>query len=508
MLKIAFRVDASIHIGSGHVMRCLVLADALSINGHQVVFLTRPQAGDLISFIKQRGHNVCPLSALACPVEPVSTDDYQGWLQVPELDDAAECADLIKSTDLVIVDHYGIGALWHKRVKETHDCKVVVIDDLVRAHNAELIIDQTLQRHAAEYNRKNANALVLAGTQYALIAPVFATYHQQCQVEKQPPLRQPPRILLSMGGIDAPNATLRALQALQQLDTKPLVTVLLSPRAPNYESVKAFSLQHSHWVTHIDFVSDMAALMAEHSLAIGAPGSTSWERACVGLPSIIIALAENQQTISRNLALVGAAKQVDLSRIQTDLVPTYHELLSQYEEIRRINLQLCDGQGVQRVVKAINRLSEFRLKLRPAITSDIEQVYEWQCKPETRKYALNKAVPSFSEHQAWMTKKLAANNDYFYIIELVDENNKETAPVGVVRLDNSAQGQYTISIFIDADYFGKGIGKYALQQIDNLHPDVIINATVLKENAASQALFSSAGYQRVNSEQFTRPVVE
>ncbi|GKW54144.1 UDP-2,4-diacetamido-2,4,6-trideoxy-beta-L-altropyranose hydrolase [Pseudoalteromonas sp. NCCP-2140] len=508
MLNVAFRVDASIHIGSGHVMRCLVLADALASDGHQVAFLTRPQAGDLISFIKQRGHDVCPLSELECPVEPVSTDDYAGWLQVSELDDATECAGLLTSTDLVIVDHYGIGTLWHKRVKETHDCKVVVIDDLVRTHDAELIIDQTLQRHAAEYNRKNANALVLAGTQYALIAPVFATYHQQCHVEKKSPLRQPPRILLSMGGIDAPNATLQALQALQQLDTKPLVTVLLSQRAPNYDSVKAFSSQYSEWVTHIDFVSDMAVLMTEHTLAIGAPGSTSWERACVGLPSIIIALAENQQTISRNLALAGAAKQVELSRIQTDLVPTYHELLSQYEEIRKINLQLCDGQGVQRVVKAIKRLSEFRLKLRPAITADIEQVYEWQCKPETRKYALNKAVPSFSEHQAWMTKKLAANNDYFYIIELVDENNKTTAPVGVVRLDNSAQAQYTISIFIDADYFGKGIGKYALQQIDNLHPDVIINATVLKENAASQALFRSAGYQRVNSEQFTRPVVE
>ena len=385
---------------------------------------------------------------------------------------------------------------------------MVVVDDLVRVHNAELIIDQTLQRHAAEYNRKNANALVLAGTQYALIAPVFATYHQRCQLEEKSVLPAVPRLLISMGGVDAPNATLQTLQALQQLDNKPLVTVLLSQRAPNYDSVRLFASQHSEWVTHIDFVSDMAALMAEHTLAIGAPGSTSWERACVGLPSVIIALAENQQTISRNLALAGAAKQVELSRIETDLVPTYHELLSQYKEIRRINLQLCDGQGVKRVVKAIKRLSEFSLKLRPAITSDIEQVYEWQCKPETRKYALNKAVPSFLEHQAWMTKKLAADNDYFYIIEINDEHNKTTAPVGVVRLDNSAQGQYTISIFIDADYFGKGIGKYALQQIDNLHPNVVINATVLKENAASQALFSRAGYQRVNAEQFTRPVVE
>ena len=185
MRNVAFRVDASTHIGSGHVMRCLVLADALASDGHQVVFLARPQAGDLISFIKQRGHNVCPLSPLECPVEPVSTDDYQSWLQVPELDDAAECADLIKSTDLIIVDHYGIGALWHTRIKETLDCKVVVIDDLVRAHDAELIIDQTLQRHAAEYNRKNANALVLAGTQYALVSPVFSTYHQRCQLKER-----------------------------------------------------------------------------------------------------------------------------------------------------------------------------------------------------------------------------------------------------------------------------------------------------------------------------------
>ncbi len=80
--------------------------------------------------------------------------------------------------------------------------------------------------------------------------------------------------------------------------------------------------------------------------------------------------------------------------------------------------------------------------------------------------------------------------------------------MGVVRLDNSAQGQYTISIFIDADYFGKGIGKYALQQIDNLHPDAVISATVLKENSASQALFSRAGYQRINNEHFTRHPVE
>ena len=176
--------------------------------------------------------------------------------------------------------------------------------------------------------------------------------------------------------------------------------------------------------------------------------------------------------------------------------------------MRTINLNLCDGKGVERIIKQINKLFNYTLNLRFATVKDVEQVYNWQCEPETRRYALNKDVPTLEEHTAWMTRKLASENDYFYIIELAASRDKKATSVGVVRLDKSDKETYTISIFIAPEQFGKGIAKYALKQIDILHPKAFIDAVVLKENTASQTLFSRAGYTRVTEEQFTRQPVE
>ena len=159
-------------------------------------------------------------------------------------------------------------------------------------------------------------------------------------------------------------------------------------------------------------------------------------------------------------------------------------------------------------MKHITQLFSGSLTLRLATQLDVEQVYAWQCKPETRRYALNKEVPSLVEHQAWMTKKLASKNDYFYIIEQKVNKGEKAISVGVVRLDMTADNTYTISIFIAPEHFGKGVAKFALKQIDILHPTKTIHATVLKENTASQGLFSRAGYQRINEEHFTRQPVE
>ena len=311
-----------------------------------------------------------------------------------------------------------------------------------------------------------------------------------------------------MGGVDTPNATLHVLNVLKKSVNPPITTVLLSPKAPHYKSVTEFAMKHSAWLTHIDFVDDMATLMCEHDIAIGAPGSTSWERACVGLPSIVIALADNQKTICKNLETVGAAISVELEAISTTLMKAYEQLIADYSKMRTINLQLCDGQGVKRIMEHITQLFNGSLTLRLATKLDIEQVYAWQCKPETRRYALNKDVPSLTEHRAWMTKKLTSKNDYFYIIELTNSTDEKTTPVGVVRLDMTAVNTYTISIFIAPEHFGKGVAKLVLKQVDILHPTKIIHAVVLKENTASQALFSRAGYKRINEEQFTRQPVE
>ncbi|TMO76932.1 UDP-2,4-diacetamido-2,4,6-trideoxy-beta-L-altropyranose hydrolase [Pseudoalteromonas sp. S3776] len=506
-MEVVIRSDASSYIGSGHIMRCLVLADRLKLDGHEVTFATRPQSGDLVSLIKQRGFSVYALQQPTDWVVPSAPADYAAWLQVSELEDARQFVSASYKPDLVITDHYAIGAKWHEIVKKSYHCKIVAIDDLVRAHNAELIIDQTLLRESSEYSDLNPKTKALTGTEYAIVNPLFSKHHKS-QLMLDTKLANKPRVLISMGGVDAPNATEQVLAVLRQSISPPKTTVLLSPRAPHYNNVKKFAEENSTWVTHVDFVDDMADLMCKHDIAIGAPGSTSWERACVGLPSIVIGLADNQQTICKNLDAVGAAISVELNTINKNLMNAYKQLIKNYSEMRSINLNLCDGKGVERIIKQVNKLFNNTLNLRFATLKDVEQVYNWQCEPETRRYALNKNVPSLAEHTAWMSRKLESKNDYFYIIELAASKCEKKTSVGVVRLDQSGEETYTISIFIAPEHFGKGIAKYALKQIDILHAKEFINAVVLKENTASQTLFSRAGYTRINEEQFTRLPVE
>ncbi|MGJ8645359.1 MAG: UDP-2,4-diacetamido-2,4,6-trideoxy-beta-L-altropyranose hydrolase [Marinomonas colpomeniae] len=508
MLKVVIRTDASLHIGSGHVMRCLVLADALKRAGHGVTFLTRPQKGDLIRLIKKRGFSVCELSQPLHWLEPKTTSDYAAWLQVEEWQDAQDCMSQLSHVDLVVVDHYGIGIKWHQIVKSQFHGKIMVIDDLVREHAADLIVDQTLLRNPNEYKPLNPTSQVLSGTDYAIIHPDFAKLHTGALV-KSKDFEGRPRVLVSMGGVDAPNATWQVLKALKRdFREPPLVTVLLSARAPHYQTVKGVAEQEEDWVTHIDFVENMAEFIAQYDMAIGAPGSTSWERACLGIPSIIIALADNQLTICKKLSDVGAAISIDLDSIDKDLKSAYQQLLANYDQMKKTNLALCDGLGVDRIVENIALLFDDVLQLRCASLKDTQQVFEWQCAPETRQYALNKSVPSLAEHQAWMEKKVSNSNDYFYIIERVDLAEDYLEAVGVVRLDMTKSNTYILSIFIAPTHFGKGFAKQALSLLGKQHPSISINAVVLKENTASHALFHRAGYIKIDEENYIRPSIE
>jgi RimJ/RimL family protein N-acetyltransferase len=312
------------------------------------------------------------------------------------------------------------------------------------------------------------------------------------------------KVLIYMGGVDLPNATLKVLKALCDIEgSRPKVTVLLSSNSPNYEKVKKFSEQHISWVTHIDFVDDMAKLLLGHQMAIGAAGISSWERACLGIPSIIIQLAENQSTNCSNLVKSGAALSISLSSITSDLLNAYRQLIAKWAKLRSINLLLCDGLGASRVLTQIAILNgsiKNQVILRKAGDGDLSQVFRWQCVPNTRKYALNKLAPTWEEHKFWMADKLGQAQNFFYIIELSDSS----ANVGVVRLDRINKGIYLISIIIAPDYYNRGIAKQALFLVDCIHRDITIKATVLDSNLASQKLFTSAKYERISNDTFLR----
>lgn len=356
-MNIFIRADASMHIGSGHIMRCLVLAKALQKNGHYVCFVTRPQQSDMVEFLIQERINVVMLAAPLTPLIPTDTADYAAWLQVSELDDAENTIALIDDIDLMIVDHYGINIEWEQRVKTQLHCPIMVIDDLVRPHNADIVLDQTLSRKVSDYTLMAKQ--VLTGCQFALLAPRFAELRQQTSCKQLASSHAgKPKVLISMGGIDNPNATFQTLQCLNLLSSKPFVTVLLSQRSPHFEQVRAFCQLRSTWITHIEFTYTMPELMLEHDLSIGAPGSTSWERACLGLPSIVIPLADNQQQICAILESSGAVLRVELDHIDTELLPAYHHILGHWTKFQQVNLSLCDGLGTQRVVHCIEQLHQ------------------------------------------------------------------------------------------------------------------------------------------------------
>jgi RimJ/RimL family protein N-acetyltransferase len=307
-----------------------------------------------------------------------------------------------------------------------------------------------------------------------------------------------------MGGIDKDNVTLQILKVLQlQLHDKVRVTVLLGSKSPNYEKVKDFCGLNIDWIEHIDFADDMAEIMLPHSLAIGAPGTTSWERACLGIPSIIIPLAVNQRTIANNLVIAKASILVEKENISAKLVSSYESLIKNWVEYRDANLKLCDGLGVRRVVRYVDNLfseQENKVSIKQASVDDIKQVFTWQCHPDTRKYALTTKVPTWEKHQSWMKQKLKSVEDFFYIIKLTEDDES----VGVIRLDRVKKAEYIVSIFISPEHFGQGIAKKALSFIDDIHKDVTIHATVLEDNIASQRLFSAAKYERVSIDTFKR----
>ena len=496
-MKITFRTDSSLQIGSGHVMRCLNLADSLKNNGLQVTFSCIEHEGNLLSRIRDRGYivNVMPPGKGSIKDEELP---YLYWLGKTEKEDAEEFCRLNKLADVVIVDHYALGSIWEQYVKNTLHCVIIAIDDLVRDHSANVVFDQTLNRDPSEYTCQNR---AFTGIKYSILSPDFSRYREHALDRSS--LSTPPRVLVSFGGVDLPNASLAVVKELVK-DTKFHITVLLSKISPSYAEVVSFCNQHSQ-VKHLDFVTHMAELMHHHDIAIGAPGGSSWERMCMGLPTVLIPIAENQKNNCIALAQSGVAVSISLDTIDTKLSSAIEELMCDWNGFRNRAIKLCDGSGVYRITNEILRLGESDIKpnsvdLVPAQLADVDLVYQWQILPETRKYALNSSPPSYAEHCSWMQSKLDSPSDHFFLIKgYVSEDR-----YGVVRIDRIKQSSYLVSIFLDPKFHGQGFALAALQQLDCYFPNYTLHATILPENAASQRLFERAGYRKISDEKFIR----
>jgi UDP-2,4-diacetamido-2,4,6-trideoxy-beta-L-altropyranose hydrolase len=365
-LTVVFRADASLQIGTGHIMRCLSLADALKARGARCHFMTREHPGNLIEHLRLRGYDThvlpCPPTnnGELSPSTPGSGSEapvHIRWLGTTQQRDAQQCEEVLRrlQPDWVIVDHYALDSCWEQLLRPFYQ-QLMVIDDLAdRPHCCDLLLDQTFGRERDDYTPLlPEHCITLCGAQFALLRPEFAALRAYSLARRQSaPIEN---LLVTMGGVDNENATGMVLQALSGLGLPQgcRVTVVMGAKAPWLQSVRQQAEQSCLEVDVRVGVADMAALMANADLAIGAAGSTSWERCCLGVPTVMIVLADNQREVAKGLERVGAAKVIHEPKyIASQLPDMLGTLLSSSEERSAMShaaASVADGSGLSKVI--------------------------------------------------------------------------------------------------------------------------------------------------------------
>lgn len=360
-LQVAFRTDASIEIGAGHVMRCLTLAVALKDRGADCRFICREHSGNLLALIRQSGFEAYSLD---CHPERRAAEDepYAAWLGSSWETDADATSSILAALgqqDWLVVDHYALDARWETRLRP-YCKKLLVIDDLAnRQHVGDILLDQTFGRTGDSYSGlTNPECELRCGTEHVLLRPEFEEWRERSIARRQTPdLR---RILVNLGGIDKDNLTHEILIALDRWfgpDAGIEVCVVLGESSPWIANLRELGKALRLQIQVLVGVRNMAELLAGSDLAIGAAGTSSWERCCLGVPSLILVLADNQRAIAALLAEVNAVKLLNPgSDLMEQLAQVLRALRLNPDELRAMSRNasaLVYGSGTMGLARAM-----------------------------------------------------------------------------------------------------------------------------------------------------------
>jgi UDP-2,4-diacetamido-2,4,6-trideoxy-beta-L-altropyranose hydrolase len=324
-------------------MRCLTLAAAL---GEQDWTCTLAMTAEALRFWR-RGEHTWP---------PVLVVDGPPHREAEMLRQA-----MPEGVDLLVVDHYRLDAEFEDALRPWAR-RILVIDDLAdRCHDADLLLDQTVGREAADYLALvPCHCRIVTGSAYALLRREFQALRADALARRKErgPVK---RILVTMGMADGDNATGFVLDAIARSGIGVTVDVVLGRGARHLADVQTQAAAMAQPATvHVDPPS-MASLMARADLAIGAGGTTSWERCCLGLPSVVLVTADNQRLIAQSLAARGACvfagvrRRVGVAAL-ADMLAQLTAAPARLAEMGRTAASLCDGRGAERVVRMVNEL--------------------------------------------------------------------------------------------------------------------------------------------------------
>jgi UDP-2,4-diacetamido-2,4,6-trideoxy-beta-L-altropyranose hydrolase len=331
-----FRCDASKKTGAGHVMRCLTLADELTTRGWACLFVSEAETKNIVPSIQKY-----PL------MEP--GENLPGF------------------ADLYVIDHYGLDKDFESSVRQWART-ILVIDDLAdRLHDCDILLDQTMGRDPKDYEGLVPESCqIFCGSEYTLLRPQFSEKTVAAQAKRKQTTKIE-NILISFGATNPHNLTEKILTVLSSFSEWPLeIDVVMSDAAEGKDKVlklcQKITKETPHNVTLLTDVQDMAACMLKADMAFGGGGTTSWERACLGLPTILIEVADNQRYVSENLHKAGAVvkigdyRTVDLPEIDK----AFENMRNDNHLLRKMSqkaFRVCDGKGASRLCKIIQETS-------------------------------------------------------------------------------------------------------------------------------------------------------
>lgn len=362
-MRAAFRADASREMGTGHVMRCLTLADELKGRGWDTLFLGKPFEGNLLERIREQGHR-----AMALPAgDPETARDPHGtphsaWLHGTQADDANACMDALATqvgtVDWLLVDHYALDARWERALRPVVR-GILVIDDMAdRPHACDILLDQNLREDGgSDYDTfLPGGCRRLLGPEFALLRPEFA----EARATLAPRSIIPKTVLIFLGGSDPNNHTGKCLEALDSLGRPDLEwTVIIGPSNPHGEALQ-IRWDRRPGTIFLRDARSMGALLAASDLALAGGGVNTWERLCLGLPAVTVSIALNQEGL---LAAAAARGLVDYAGRASDL--TTEDIARRVGALLADNprradmadraLAAVDGRGRIRVSEAMMR---------------------------------------------------------------------------------------------------------------------------------------------------------
>lgn len=479
------RADASAAIGTGHVMRCLALAQAWQDADGRALFAMAESTEAIRSRLAGESCDVLPISSFAG-----RSEDLRQTIAVAQR----------HNCEWVVVDGYEFRTDFQRGLKAAN-LKVLFLDDWGHSESyvADIVLNQNASANSMLYAKRDPHSELLLGPRYAMLRREFSVWrdwHRAIQPECS-------RVLVLMGGSDEKNVTATVIDALRLLALRDLeTTVVIGALNPNFAKLENQAGQSGMSIKLLSGISNLGELMAGADLAVSAAGSTCWELCLLGLPTLLIDVADNQAAVAKELHQRECAIHIGDANVSAETIADRIRFVIQAQELRRSlsyrSRQLVDGKGAARVGSIL--AGQEALHLRPLQLGDRRLLWEWANDPDVRVSSFSPEPISWETHEAWFDEKLHSSRKSGSRTLIFIALDKAKNAVGQIRFDMRPDGDWEVGISVDRKVRGRGVGSEliaaGLRKLLQETTTACVHAHVKPENVASAKSFERAAFRR------------